>query len=251
MNTLTISEPWLARLLPQGWPLGTSTLITGPGGSGKPLIGNALTASWLSAGGSVVFLSLQYPSHTFIAEALRRVSGLDLGSFTDQVGFIELNVAIDGIEEVDRHHIRANLVIPSVWRDSLRRARRMVPQEGPGVLLFGSALNLLLFSPTYSAETMVAMKSTLSRGDGIASLFSVSSSAKREMIQELETVADNLLVAHSSRDPFGLFVQIQRMKGVPFDGTEIQVPFSPEMLGQVKEVAEHSRRRIIPLFSSM
>jgi len=251
MNTLTISEPWLAQLLPQGWPLGTSTLITGPGGSGKPLIGNAVTASWLSAGGSVVFLSLQYPSHTFIAEALRRVSGVDLGGFADRVAFIELDAEMEGMEEVDCHHIRANLVMPSMWTESLLTARAMVPDAGPGILLFGSALNLLLFSPTYGAGTLQEMKATLTRDEGVTSLFSVSSSAKREMIAELETVSDNLLLAHSARDPFRLFVRIERMKDVPFDGTEIQVPFSPELLGEVKEVAEHSRRRVIPLISSI
>ena len=251
MNTLTISEPWLAGLLPQGWPLGTSSLITGPGGSGKPLIGNVLTAGWLSAGGSVVFLSLQYPRQTFIAAALRRVSGLDLGHFAGRVAFVELDATMQGMEQVDDRHIRANLVRPSVWTESLRVARASVPEEGPGVLFFGSALNLLLFSPTYGARTLEAMKSTLTHGDGATSLFSVSSSAKREMIAELESVADNLLVAHSARDPFRLFVRIERMKYVSFDGTEVQVPFSPDMLGEVKEVAEHSRRRIIPLISSI
>jgi len=251
MNTLNISEPWLAQLLPQGWPLGTSTLITGPGGSGKPLIGDALTASWLAAGGSVVFLSLQYPSHTFIAEGLRRVAGLDLQEFGDRVAFVELDAGMEGMEKVDRNHLRANLVKPPLWTESLQEARKMVPEKGPGILIFGSALNLLLFSPTYGAQTLEDMKATLTQQSGATSLFSVSSSAKKEMIAELETIADNLLLAHSETDPFRLFVRIQRMKGVPFDDRETQVPFSPEMLGEVKEVAEHSRRRVIPLIASI
>lgn len=251
MNTLTISEPWLAGLLPEGWPLGTSTLITGLGGSGRPLVGNALTASWLLAGGSVVCLSLQYPSHTFIVEALRRVAGLDLGSFADRVAFVELDVRAERLKKVGRHHIRANLVRPSMWAESLRTARAMVPEETPGILLFGSALNLLLFSPTYGTETLEEMRTTLARGDGFTSLFSVSSSARRETIAELENVADNLFRARSTRDPFDLFVRIERMKDVRFDGAEIQVPLSPDVLRNVKEVAGHSRRRIIPLVSSI
>lgn len=251
MNTLAINEPWLGGLLPQGWPLRTSTLITGPGGSGKPLIGNAVTASWLEAGGSVVFVSLQYPSHTFIAEGLRRVAGLDLSAFADKVAFVELDAEMEGMEEVGPHHLKANLVKPPLWTEALRAARQMVPDAGPGVLLFGSALNLLLFSPTYGSRTLEDMKATLTGNGGATSLFSVSSSAKREMIAELEASADNLLMAHSERDPFRLFVRIERMKGVPFDGREIQVPFSPEMLGEVKEVADHSRRRIIPLISTI
>jgi len=207
----------------------------------------------LEAGGSVVFLSLQYPSHTFIAEALKRAAGLDLDRLADRVAFIELDAEMEGMEEVDRHHIRANLVKPPTWTEALRAARQMVPEDGPGTLLFGSALNLLLFSRTYGTRTLEEMKATLvqSEGEGVTSLFSVSSSAKKKMIAELEAAADNLMLAHSARDPFRLFVRIQRMKGVPFHESEIQVPFSPEMLGEVKEVAEHSRRRIIPLISSI
>jgi KaiC/GvpD/RAD55 family RecA-like ATPase len=253
MNTLLITEPWLARLLPRGWPLGTSTLITGPGGSGKPLIGNAVTASWLEAGGSVVFLSLQYPTYEFTAESLRRVAGVDLGDHRGRIAFVELDAEREGMELVAQDRIRANLVDPETWRGTLQAALDLVPGEGPGSLLFGSALNLLLFSPTYGKRLLEEIKRTLTEGDArvVSSLFSVSSSAKKEMISELEEVADNLLVAHSARDPFRLFLQIQRMRGVPFDGAEIEVPFSPDMLEEVKEVAEHSRRRVIPLISSI
>lgn len=251
METLPIREPWLSQLLPRGWPLGTSTLITGPGGSGKPLIGNAVTASWLEAGGSVVFLSLQYPTHTFISEGLRQVAGVDLADHAERTAFIQLDAEMEGMKVAEGHHVRGNLVNPSTWREALRTARDLLPGEGPGTLLFGSALNLLLFSPTYGSALLKEMKSTLRVGKGQTSLFSVSSSAKKEMIAELEEVSDNLLVAHSQRDPFRLFLRIQRMKHVPYQDEEIQVPFSSEMLGEVKEVAEHSRRRVIPLISSI
>lgn len=207
--------------------------------------------SWLKEGGSIVFLSLQYPSGTFIAESLRRVSGLDIRDYDDRVVFIQLDAEMEGMEIAGTHHIRANLVRPPTWTEAIRASREMVPGEGPGTLLFGSALNLLLFSPTYGSDVLEEMKTTLNQDGDVTTLFSVSSSAKREMIAELEAMADNLLIAHSERDPFRLFVRIERMRGVSFDGAEIEVPFSPEMLGEVKEVAEHSRRRIIPLISSI
>jgi KaiC/GvpD/RAD55 family RecA-like ATPase len=251
MKTLTMQEPWLARLLPQGWPLGTSTLITGPGGSGKPLIGGAVAARWLEAGGSVVFLSLQYPKLDFIGESLRRVAGVELMNHSGRVAFIELDAEMDGLEVAADNHIRANLVRPETWREALQVARGMVSAGGPGLLLFGSALNLLLFSPTYGKALLEEMKTTLMKSEEVTSLFSVSSSAKKELIVQLEAVADNLLVAHSARDPFRLFLQIRRMRYVPFYDAEIEVPFAPEMLQEVKEVADHSRRRVIPLISSI
>ncbi len=54
---------WLDRLMPEGIPIPSSTVISGPGGSGKPLIGLAVVASWLRQGGKVVLVPLQYPAH--------------------------------------------------------------------------------------------------------------------------------------------------------------------------------------------
>jgi KaiC/GvpD/RAD55 family RecA-like ATPase len=65
MNRLRLHEPWLNEVLPQGLPYPSSTLISGPGGSGKPLIGFAFVYDWLTAGGNVIFMPLQYPNMTF------------------------------------------------------------------------------------------------------------------------------------------------------------------------------------------
>jgi len=62
MRTLKIGVSWLDRLMPEGLPLNTATLLSGPGGSGKPLIGDNFIATWLRNGGSAVLMSLQYPS---------------------------------------------------------------------------------------------------------------------------------------------------------------------------------------------
>lgn len=251
MNTLKIHAPWLAKILPQGWPIGTSTLITGPGGSGKPLIGNAVVASWLREGGSVVFVSLQYPSADFITESLRKVAGLELADYPGRFFILELDAGMEGMEVVDVNRIRGNLVKPHVWEAALERAVSSLPAGGPGPLIFGSALNLLLFSPTYGQAILDKMKETMARTEERSFLFSVSSSAKREMIVELEEAADNLLESHSTREPFQLFLKVRRMAGVEADPREVVVPISAETLGEVKAVADHSRKRVIPQVSKL
>jgi len=52
MDTLKLEEEWLQKILPEGLVYPSSTLISGPGGSGKPLVEYAFVASWLKAGGS-------------------------------------------------------------------------------------------------------------------------------------------------------------------------------------------------------
>lgn len=40
MKTLFTQQTWFDHLLPQGLPIPSSIILSGPGGSGKPLIGN-------------------------------------------------------------------------------------------------------------------------------------------------------------------------------------------------------------------
>ncbi len=45
MNRIFTQQDWFDRLLPEGLPIPSLTLLSGPGGSGKPLIGNVIAAS--------------------------------------------------------------------------------------------------------------------------------------------------------------------------------------------------------------
>lgn len=239
---------WLAPLLPEGWPARTSAVITGPGGSGKPLIGSLVAAGWLENGGSVVFMSLQYPDRTFMASSLRNVAGVDLAAHEEQVAYLEFDASLEGLEERERG-FRANLVKPEIWDEAIERGASLVADGGPdepGILVLGSALNLLLFSPTYGMAVLDRMKRIIRDDKRRTYLFSVSSTAKGEMIRPLETLADNLLTSWSTQDPFRLFMRIDRMKEVPFISAEIEVPIAPETLDEVRAVADHSRRRVIP-----
>lgn len=64
-------------------------------------------------------------------------------------------------------------------------------------------------------------------------LFSTSTSAKSEEISELEAVTENLIMRRGDRVTRKLFMQIERMKNVPFLHDEIEVPISPESLLEV------------------
>ncbi len=55
-----------------------------------------------------------------------------------------------GIVTMKGHRLKANLVIRDIWDEAIDRVCSMVPDQRPGVLVFGSALNLLLFYRTYA-----------------------------------------------------------------------------------------------------
>ena len=251
MKTLQTQQEWFDQLLPEGLPIPSSTLLSGPGGSGKPLIGNVIVATWLRQGGSVVFMSLQYPDHSFIVAGLKNIAHLDLDDFQDRVAFIELDATLEDMSPPSGNRFKANVVKPKVWDMAVDLACGMVPGSGPGILIFSSALNLLLFSPTYGEGILGKLKEISQNEKKHTYLFSASTTAKAEEIAELETVVDNLIMTRSTKSPFQLYMEIERMKEVPFVSGEIQVPFAPDVLTDVKEIADHSRKRVIPLVSKL
>ena len=196
-------------------------------------------------------MSLQYPSHEFLVEGLRRVSGVDIADHVGRVAFIDLDPEMHGMVVESPHRIRANLVKPEIWDEALERACGSVPAEGPGILVFGSALNLLLFSPTYSDAILDRMKRTLSEHGDRTILFALSNTAKARQIAQLEDLADNLLISHSRRNPPRLFVRIVRMYGVKFRPDPVEIPIPPDFLAEVKAVAGHSRRRVMSVIADL
>lgn len=250
-NNIRTDNEWFDRLLPEGIPVPSSILLSGPGGSGKPLIGNVITSAWLRQGGSVVFMSLQYPDHSFIATSLKNICDLDINQYKEHTAFIELDVSLDGMSSIVGNHFKANLVKPAVWDAALERAIGMVKGEVPGVLVFGSALNLLLFSPTYGEKILEKVKLLFSEPQRQTYIFSTSTTAKAEDILELETTAENLITTWSEKTTHKLFMKIEKMKSVSFVKEEIEVPFPTELLHEVKEIADHSRKRVIPQISKI
>lgn len=249
MLTIKIGYEWLDRLIVEGFPIPSSTLISGPGGSGKPLVGFFIVSSWLKHGGNLVFVPLQYPSREFSEKALRSVGGIEMKDYADRVAFIQLDPTISTMERVNEDTIKANLLKPDVWDAAIREADRFIAPGELGTMVFGSALNLLLFSRTYKDAILERMRRTIAEDKSRTYLFTVSTSAFKENIRVLEDAADNLMFTRVERPPMRLYLTITRMKGVKFLEKEAEVPLSPETLAEVREVAERSRKRIIPLVS--
>ncbi|MCD6366954.1 MAG: hypothetical protein J7L46_05375 [Bacteroidales bacterium] len=246
METITTGIKWIDDLAPEGFPTKSITVITGPGGSGKPLIGETFVSAWLKNGGSVIIMSLQYPGSKFVTESIKRVTGLDIKQYKEKVIFLQLETEIPEYQEINKQLILANLVKPKVWEKVLSLAASKLPNDEHGILIFCSALNLLLFSPTYGDAIFKKIKETIEKNTEKTYLFSVSTSAKKNEIAQLEKSADNLIISRSEKEPFRLYMKILRLKGVAFNSEEKQVPISSEILTHIKEMADHSRGKVLP-----
>jgi KaiC/GvpD/RAD55 family RecA-like ATPase len=245
MNILKIGEEWLQKLLPEGFPYPSSTLFSGPGGTGKPLVVLAFVSSWLKSGGSVIGIPLQYPTAEFVRTAMSKIYRINLEKHHGRIISIQFDPSIDEYEEIGDNTIKANLLKPYVWDNVIKKAEDMVGKTDLGTLVFGSALNLLLFSPTYQRDIIKKLENIIKNDKSRTYLFSVSTSAFADEIRVWEEVADNLMYTRMEK-PMRLFFKISKMKGVKFSREEIEVPISQEVLSEIKDVAEVTRKRIIP-----
>lgn len=251
MKSLKTGVDWIDKVLPDGLPLNSSTIISGAGGSGKPLIGETFVSAWLKEGGSVIFMSLQYPTTKFITTSIKNVTGLNLDDYAERTIFLQLDVSIPDLIDEGNNIIRANLVKPEVWDKALSIAKEKLPGKGPGVLIFGSAFNLLLFSPTYGDAILNKMKETITTDKSSTYIFSVSTSAKADEIAEIESIADNLILSRAEKEPFRLFMKVVRIKGLNYATEEVEVAITSKILNDIKKIADHSRKVVIPAISKM
>jgi KaiC/GvpD/RAD55 family RecA-like ATPase len=242
---LTTDVHWLDNLLPEGMTIPSSTLISGPGGTGKPLVGFAILSAWLRAGGSVIAMPLQYPNPELTKSAMSRLYNINLDDYRGNIVYIQFDPHAEKVKKVGEDMLKANMVKPEVWDETIERAEKMVRQSGPGTLVFGSALNLLLFSQTYQNSMLRKLEDILKNEKGRTYLFAVSTSALADKIKALEDAADNLMFTRIEK-PGKLFFRIEKMKDLEFSGQETQVPIGKEMLDELSNVADSTRKTRIP-----
>lgn len=246
MKKLKIDKDWWNEVVPEGLPYPSSTLISGPGGSGKPLIGFAFVHDWLKNGGSVIFIPLQYPEMVFVKKTLKDLYDIDVGRYEENTAYVQFDPEIEGHEKVGQNEWKANLLMPDVWDEMIDEADYSMADGGElGTLVFASALNILLFSPTYREMTVDNLERLLQEKRGRSFLFNVSTSAFRDSIRKWEEISDNLMFTRMG-DNMKLYLSIDRLANDKVDLDEVQVPIKRETLQEIKEVAETVRKRKIP-----
>jgi archaellum biogenesis ATPase FlaH len=246
MEKLIIHEEGWDELIPDGLPIPSSTLISGPGGSGKPLIGFAIVHEWLKAGGNVIFIPVQYPKTAFLKASFKEIYDINIKDYHDQTTFIQFSPEAETYEQIDGNTYAANLLKPMVWNDLFSIAEQTMNKDTTiGTLVFASALNILLFSPTYHDGCLEYIEQLLRSDRNRSYLFSASTSAFREDIRRWEDAAENLLFTEMKGE-MRLFMKVEKMQHKNISSEEVYIPLEKEMLEDIRGIAEHMRMRRIP-----
>lgn len=246
MNRLKSNHEWLSEILPEGLNYPSSTIISGEGGTGKPLIGFGIVDDWLRAGGNVIFVPLQYPKTNFVRESLKKLHDLDAEDYEDSLFYVKFDLEADNWKRADDNRLNANLLKPENWDGIIEEGKNYFGDNGePGTLVFASALNLLLFSPTYKQPSLDKLEEILGGNKEDSYLVTVSTSAFREDIRAWERAADTLMFSRME-EGMRLILELNRLDGDGVSPREVEVPIKKETLKEIKEVAEGVRNKKIP-----
>lgn len=246
MKPLHFGSAWLGRLFPEGLPVPSSTIISGPGGSGKPLIGANILAAWIKSDRCAVTFPLN--SDWLYAAKLLQLYDVSLEKYRNRVVYIDLAPEQNTVKLLESNVLAANILKPDLLHESLDTALNLLACPRRDVMLYGSALNILFFSPTWRDRIFDDWKKVLFDASEFTSVFSVSTSAFQDNIRQLENLADNLMYARME-EPMKLYVQVARVKEARFNPEELLVPLTAETLEGLKTESSGFRKKIIPIIS--
>lgn len=230
---------WLDSALGDGLAIPSATVISGPGGAGKPLLALGIVSSWLEAGGNVIAAPLQFPDPSFLAQTTADLYDLDLSAYPDQYVHVAFDPSIEGVESRADGGLRANLVVPENWAETVDAAKARLDGDGPGTLVFATALNLPLFSPTH-ADGLIEAVGALFESD-LTSVFCVSTSMLEARAREVGSLADTLIEASVIEAPKRLEFQVERLDGERVESGPQDAPFDASLLATIQQRADGAK----------
>lgn len=236
---------WLNKAFPEGLPIPSSTVITGPLGAGKPIIALGFVSSWLKEGGSVIAAPLQFPDPKFASENLRALYGIKVQDYKEKFVYVRFDHSIDSVKVINQNQMEANLVKPENWDIVINKAKEIVRESELGLMFLSTALNLPLFSVTYGDRLMDKIQQMFEANE-LTYVFCISTSMLEKKAEEVGKMADNLIEAYVSENPKRLRFEVKKMKNAEFLRSELEAPFSQETLEKAEKRAEKFRVTEIP-----
>lgn len=242
MKSFKVCQDWFADLMPDGICIPTSTIISGPAGAGKELISSMIAASWLIRGGALIHILTNFDRGH--AEKLLSYYNVSSNDSAGRIVYIAFDPCIKDIEKISDDEFRANLLKTDVFEATIEKAQNILPQSDLGILTYMTALNMPLYSNTYSDD--IFNKYLAMARDRRQTLFSFSSNIFADKMHKIENAADNLIYVHGT-GVVRLSLKIMKMKDVSFVRDEIQAPLNEELISMHLQTIQKMRQTLVPI----
>jgi len=179
-----------------------------------------------------------------VSESMKQIYHLDFNDYPQQVAFIDFNPQLGADIVIYPQRITANLLHASVWQKTFDVLKNQLTYSNIGILIYGSALNLLLFNDFYHDELVTFIGKMLAEEKAFTPLFTVSNNVFAEEIKQWENAADNVLSTVLDEQK-KLTLKVEKIKSSYYAKNEIQIPISPDVLHQIEKIAQSTRNKNI------
>lgn len=112
-----------------------------------------------------------------VKTAMKKLYNMDLNEYHGKIVYIHFDPYMNKCEKIKDDTLKANMVKPHLWDEAINKAESMLEKTEPGTMIFGSALNLLLFSEIYKESILNKMVDILQNDKSRVYAFAVSTTA--------------------------------------------------------------------------
>lgn len=245
-KTLKFKQDWLNDFIPEDIRIPSTTVVTGPAGAAKAIIGSMMAVSWLNQGGSLIHLLTNFNRKH--AERLLSYFDVKPENSLGKILYINFDTNIKNYKRTNEDEFKANLLNPDVFNKVMDKSFKILYDSNNNVLTFMTALNMLLFSKTYMQVTLANYLARM-KGNSF-NIFTFSDNIFAEEMNEIREKADNVFYVHGT-GIMHMSLQIQKINRNNIATNEIETPFTEEQINRHLLEIQNRRQELVPIIKKI
>jgi len=194
LKSLKITQSWLNDLIPEDIKIPSTTVVNGPAGAAKAIIGSMMATSWLKQGGSLIHVLTNFNRDH--AERLLSYSNVKSEETKGKIVYVNFDPKIKNHKQTSDDEFRANLLKPEVFSKVLKKSNKILSDSNTEILTYMTALNMLLFSKTYIKDVLATYFAKINKNS--FNLFTFSDNVFADEMNGIREKADNIFYVHGT-----------------------------------------------------
>lgn len=241
-KTLKLKQDWLNDFIPEDIRIPSTTVVTGPAGAAKEILGSMIAASWLNLGGSLIHVLTNFKRDH--AERLFSYSNVNSGKTKGKIVYINFDPKINNYKQTSDDEFRANLLKPETFNKVLKKSEEILSDSNNDILTYMTALNMLLYSKTYKNDILTKYHSLINSESNY--LFTFSENIFADDMNKIKEKADNVFYVHGT-GIMHLSLKLQKINGNNISINEIETPITEEQINKHLLEIQNRRQELIPI----
>jgi len=246
LKSLKITQNWLHDFIPENIIIPSTTVVTGPAGAAKGILGSMIAAAWLKQGGSLIHVLTNFNRDH--AERLLSYFNVNATETRKKIIYVNFDPKIKNYKQTSDDEFRANLLKPEIFNKVLNKSNEILSNSNTDILTYMTALNMLLFSKMYIKDVLATYHAKINKNS--FNLFTFSDNVFAEEMHEIREKADNIFYVHGT-GIMHLSMKLLKLNGNKISKNEIDTPFTEEQINRhLLEIQDH-RQELVPIIKKI